>query len=235
MRYRRGTALPCPLPQTRIKPPLLNTQFTNPCIKTMPYDPDKHHRRSLRLKEYDYTQPGAYYITLCTKARQCLFGDVVKGEMRLNSLGHIAFTCWQAIPNHFPHVELDAFVVMPNHLHGILVISDALDRARQCRAPTIQQNHISKTEGFGKPVSGSIPTVIRSYKSAVTKRINLICNTKYTSLIWQRDLYEHVSRYEESLHSIRQYITENPQRWADDPENPQHYSGTQAFLLELPF
>jgi leucyl-tRNA synthetase len=120
-------------------------------------------------------------------------------------------------------------------LHGILVISDALDRARQCRAPTIQQNHISKTEGFGKPVSGSIPTVIRSYKSAVTKRINLICNTKYTSLIWQHDLYEHVSRDEESLQSIRQYITENPQRWAEDPENPQHYSETQVLLLELPF
>jgi hypothetical protein len=92
----------------------------------MPYHLQKHHRCSIRLKGYDYTQPGAYYITLCTKARQCLFSDVGKGEMRLNSLGHIAFTCWQAIPNHFPHVELDAFVVMPNHLHGILVISDTL-------------------------------------------------------------------------------------------------------------
>jgi hypothetical protein len=92
----------------------------------MPYDPQKHHRRSIRLKGYDYTQPGAYYVTLCTKARQCLFGDVIKGEMRLNSLGYIAFTCWQAIPNHFPHVELDAFVLMPNHLHGILVISDTV-------------------------------------------------------------------------------------------------------------
>ena len=92
----------------------------------MSYDPQKHHRRSIRLKEYDYTQPAAYYITLCTKTRQCLFGDVTKGEMRLNSLGYIAFTCWQAIPNHFPHVELDAFVIMPNHLHGILVISDTI-------------------------------------------------------------------------------------------------------------
>jgi hypothetical protein len=133
----------------------------------MPYDPEKHHRRSIRLKEYDYTQAGAYYITLCTKARQCLFGDVVKGEMRLNSLGYIAFICWQAIPDHFPHVELDVFVIMPNHLHGILLINDTLIRARHCRAPTIEQNHIPKTEKFGKPVSGSIPTVIRSYKSAV--------------------------------------------------------------------
>ncbi len=128
----------------------------------MPYDPEKHHRRSIRLKGYDYTQPGAYYITLCTKARQCLFGDVIKGEMRLNSLGNIAFNCWQAIPNHFPHVELDAFVMMPNHLHGILVIRDTLMRTRQYRVPTIEQDRISKTEQFGKPVSGSIPTVIRS-------------------------------------------------------------------------
>jgi REP element-mobilizing transposase RayT len=101
----------------------------------MPYDPQKHHRRSIRLKGYDYTQPGAYYVTLCTEARQCLFGDVVKGEMRLNSLGHIAFTCWQAIPAHFPHVELDAFVVMPNHLYGILVISDTPRRGTTMSCP----------------------------------------------------------------------------------------------------
>ncbi len=201
----------------------------------MPYDPQKHHRRSIRLKGYDYTQPGAYYITLCTKARQCLFGDVVKGEMRLNSLGYIAFTCWQAIPNHFPHVELDAFVVMPNHLHGILVISDTLIRARHCRAPTIKQNHIPQIEQFGKPVPGSIPTVIRSYKGAVTRRINLICNTKGTSLIWQSNLYEHINRIEESLHNIRQYIRENPWRWADDPENPQHHPENQELLIDLPF
>jgi len=201
----------------------------------MPYDPQKHHRRSIRLKGYDYTQPGAYYVTLCTKARQCLFGDVVKGEMRLNSLGHIAFTYWQAIPHHFPHVELDAFVVMPNHLHGILVISDTEERARQCRAPTIKQNDIPKTEQFGKPVPGSIPTVIRTYKAAVTKRINIICNTKGTSLIWQRDLYEHISRDEESLPNIRQYIVENPWHWAGDPENPHHHSENQELLLDLPF
>jgi putative transposase len=201
----------------------------------MRYDPQKHHRRSIRLKGYDYTQPGAYYVTLCTKRKQCLFGDVVKGEMRLNSLGHIAFTCWQAIPNHFPHVELDAFVIIPNHLHGILVITDTLVRARHCRAPTIELCDISTTEQFGRPVRGSIPTVIRTYKAAVTIRINRICNTKGTSLIWQRDLYEHINRDEESLHTIRQYIVENPWRWTDDPENPQHHPKNQEILIDLPF
>jgi len=194
---------------------------------TMPYDPRIHHRRSIRLKEYDYTQPGAYFVTLCTKARQCLFGDVVKGEMRLNYLGHIAFNCWQAIPEHFPHVELDTFVLMPNHLHGILLITDISLGARHCRAPTIEQ--------FGRPVCGSIRTVIRSYKSAVTKLINAICNTKGTSLIWQRDFYEHINRDQGSLHNIRQYIVENPWRWAEDPENPQHYPENQEFLLDIPF
>ncbi len=201
----------------------------------MPYDPQKHHRRSIRLKGYDYTQPGAYYVTLCTKVRQCLFRDVVKGEMRLNSLGHIAFTCWEAIPDHFPHVELDAFVVMPNHVHGILVISETIVGTQQCCVPTTKENNVLKTEQFGKPVKGSIPTVIRSYKAAVTKHINLICNTKHSSLIWQCNYYEHINRDEESLHNIRQYITENPWRWANDPENPQHHPENRELLLDLPF
>jgi putative transposase len=193
----------------------------------MPYDPRIHHRRSIRLKEYNYTQPGAYFITLCTKARQCLFGDIIKGEMRLNYLGCIASNCWLAIPEHFPHVELDTFVVMPNHLHGILIINDTPVRAQQCCTPTKEQ--------FGKPVSGSIPTVIRSYKSAVTKRINAICNAKGTSLIWQRDFYEHITRNQECLQNVRQYILENPLCWAEDSENPQHYHENQEFLLDLPF
>ena len=193
----------------------------------MSYNPDKHHRRSIRLKGYDYTQPGAYYITLCTKARQCLFGDVVKGKMRLNSLGYIAFTYWQAIPDHFAHIQLDVFVVMPNHLHGILVIRDTPILAQPGDNPT--------TETFSKPVRGSIPTVIRTYKAAVTKQINLLCNTTHTSLIWQRNFYEHINRDEKSLETIRRYITENPWRWADDPENPQHYPKNQNILIDLPF
>ena len=116
---------------------------------------------------------------------------------------------------------------MPNHLHGILMITDTPVRTRQCRVPTIEQ--------FGKPVPGSIPTVIRSYKGAVTKRINLICGIKGTSLIWQGDFYEHINRHEESLHNIQQYIVENPWRWAEDPENPQHHPKNQELLIDLPF
>ena len=111
--------------------------------------------------------------------------------------------------------------------NDILVIRDRAVRARQCRAPTREQ--------FGKPVRGSIPTVIRTYKAAVTKRINLICNTTGTSLIWQCNLYEHISRVQESLHNIRQYMVENPWRWADDPDNPQHHPENQELLIDLPF
>jgi putative transposase len=81
-----------------------------------------HHRRSIRLKGYDYTRAGAYFVTICTKDRACLFGDVSDGVMRLNQMGHIVWQCWLAIPDHFPHVLLDEFVVMPNHVHGIIVI-----------------------------------------------------------------------------------------------------------------
>ena len=88
------------------------------------YDPQRHHRRSIRLRGYDYTQPGAYFITICTRQRAPLFGRVVDGKMALNAWGRIVWACWREIPHHFPHVELDAFVVMPNHVHGVIFIVD---------------------------------------------------------------------------------------------------------------
>ena len=97
----------------------------------MRHPPDRHHRRSIRLKGHDYTQPGAYFVTICTRDRECLFGHMVNGEMRLNDAGEIARRCWEGIPDHFPSVELDAFVIMPNHVHGIIVIhrrGEASDR-----------------------------------------------------------------------------------------------------------
>ena len=90
----------------------------------MPYDPDKHHRRSIRLKGYDYTQAGAYFITIVTQDRAWLFGDIVDGEMQVNPFGEVVVRTWNDLPNHNPHIELDAFVVMPNHVHGIIVIVD---------------------------------------------------------------------------------------------------------------
>jgi len=117
-------------------------------------------------------------VTICTKDRLCLFGEVVAGQMRLNDAGCIAHQCWTDIPNHFPHVQLDAFIVMPNHVHGILVIAhhaapdDVGARHAVPQPPTASHN--PTVEQFGKPVHGSIPTIVRSFKSATTKRINAL-------------------------------------------------------------
>jgi REP element-mobilizing transposase RayT len=144
--------------------------------------------------------------------------------MRLNSLGHIAFTCWQAIPNHFPHVELDAFVVMPNHLHGILVIGDILVGA-------IHESPLRYPCGS---TPKSLGAIVGLYKAAVSKRINTICNTQGHS-IWQRNYYEIINRNNKSLENMRQYVVENPRCWTDDPENPQYHRENHELLLDLPF
>lgn len=185
------------------------------------FDPDKHRRRSIRLPGYDYTRPAAYFVTVCTRNRECLFGDVVDGEMRLNELGETVRACWHEIPDHFPHVGLDEFVIMPNHVHGILVIVETnVVGARHVGARhAVPLRQTQRTEQFGKPLAGSIPTIIRSFKSAVTKRINDLRGTAGIT-VWQRNYYEHVIRDEESLNRIRQYIIENPRRWHLDRENP---------------
>ena len=172
--------------------------------------PDKHHRRSIRLGGYDYAQPGAYFVTVCTHDHACLFGHVVNSEMHLNEAGEIAQRCWEDIPRHFPFAELDAFVTMPNHIHGIIVVPG---RGTACRAPTIEQ--------FAKPSVGSIPTIVRSYKSSVTRYVNLARRAPGVPG-WQRNYYEHVVRNEAELMTNREYIMANPLRWDDDDNNPHH-------------
>ncbi len=148
----------------------------------------------------------------------CLFGHVTDGIMRLNIYGKIVWSCWREIPDHFPHVELDEFVVMPNHVHGILWIVDNVGARHGVPLPN--GGTVPNHERFGKPVPGSIPTIIRSFKSAVTKQINGKRGTP-GARVWQRNYYEHIIRDESSLNRIREYITMNPLRWAMDRENPQ--------------
>lgn len=170
------------------------------------FDPYKHHRRSIRLQGYDYARPGGYFITVVTNERECLFGEVVEGEVQLNDRGKIAEDCWCAIPDHFPGIELGIFVVMPNHIHGIINIATH-SGGTMYRAPT--------TEGFGAPVAGSIPTIVRTYKAAVTRRIARELNG---GMIWQRNYYEHIIRNEEDYNRIYNYIENNPARWEQDSE-----------------
>ncbi len=119
----------------------------------MPYNPEIHHRRSIRLKNYDYSQTGAYFITICTKQKQCLFGDIKNGTMRLNALGAIADQCWQDIPHHFSNADLDCYGIMPNHIHGILWITQ----------PSQTDNRRRK---FGNIVSGSISSIVHFFSAS---------------------------------------------------------------------
>ncbi len=189
-----------------------------------PYDPDRHHRRSIRLKGYDYTQPGAYFVTLCAHERAHLFGAVVDGVLRLSEAGRIAEQCWRDIPAHFPHVALDAFVIMPNHVHGILWMMD--NDAGNGAWATVGAKNFSPLRRSPQPPTAPLPprgtsktigSVVRGFKTGVTKwfRQNM---SVYP--VWQRNYYEHIIRDERNLDAIRRYIVENPLCWHLDLYNP---------------
>jgi putative transposase len=167
---------------------------------------DQCHRRSIRLSGYDYSQPGAYFLTLCTQDRACLFGEIVDDEMWANDMGLIVAECWLDISNHFPNAELDKYVIMPNHIHGIVNIIRARHAVPQPMPPY---------EQFGRPVSGSIPTLVRSFKSAVTNSINKLRKSPRQT-IWQRNYWEHIVRDEIELHHLLEYIRDNPIKWTLD-------------------
>lgn len=184
------------------------------------FDPQKHHRRSIRLPEYDYSQAGAYYVTIVAWHRECLFGVVVNGELQLNEFGLVATQQWEKLPKRFPHIELGAFVIMPNHGHGIIVIADGRGTARNRNDHDGESSRRAPTrEQFQKPVKGSIPTIIRSYKSSVSYRINLMRGTQDVP-VWQSNYYEHVIRDEKDLQNKTDYIEANPMLWDEDDNNP---------------
>jgi putative transposase len=192
----------------------------------------QHHRHSLRLRGYDYAQPGAYFVTICTQDRACLFGAVVDGEMLLNEMGEIVRGEWFRTAYMRPYVQLNdhEFVIMPNHIHGIIwIVDSSIVSGAEMPAETSEtvgaQRRCAPTSPVPIPTSvsnvppGSLGAIIRSFKSAVTKRINEMRRTRGAP-VWQRNYYEHIIRNEESLTRIRQYIVENPLRWHLDRENP---------------
>jgi putative transposase len=181
-------------------------------------DAPRHHRHSLRLPGYDYAQPGAYFLTLCAWQRACVFGDIVDGQMQLNDWGRVAADCWTSIPAHFEHAALDEWVVMPNHLHGILVITGGATQsvgATHWVAPTMRPTTSVTPPG---PRPGSIGAILAQYKSVVTKRINGLRATAALP-VWQRNYYDHIVRNDPELNAIRQYIRHNPAKWALDRDN----------------
>ena len=177
------------------------------------YDPEKHHRRSIRLPGWDYRSRGAYFVTIATQGRECLFGEVVDGEMVLSDFGNVVVEEWERTAQLRPYVRLDAFVVMPNHVHGIIWIVDddtamVVGAQRRC-APTTPPNVLPRSLG----------AIVRAFKSAVTKRINLMRETPGAP-VWQRNYYERIVRNEQELNATRQYILDNPINWQGDTENP---------------
>ncbi|HKD27284.1 MAG TPA: transposase [Xanthobacteraceae bacterium] len=163
-------------------------------------------RRSLRLTGYDYTCAGAYFVTICAQDQACLFGNVVDGCMCLDDAGHMLGMLWNDIPARFADVEIDTFVVMPNHVHGIVVLPDAANGVTRRAAPALGE-------------------VVAAFKSATTVQYIHGVKTRawpaFRRRLWQRNYYEHLVRDEKALDRIRRYIDENPARWALDDENPE--------------
>jgi putative transposase len=165
-------------------------------------------RRSIRMAHYDYTQGGAYFITICIDRKQCVLGMIHNEQMICNKLGSIAERCWLAIPQHFPNATLDEFVIMPNHLHGILFLTDPL-------LPRVGAQHAAPAADKVRVVAGSVGAIVRSFKSEVTKQARQFELLPRESL-WQRNYYEHVIRNEADLTEKREYIINNPLQWALD-------------------
>ncbi len=160
----------------------------------MKYDPAVYHRRSIRLSGYDYSKPGMYFITICTQHRKCLFGTISDGKCRLNDAGGMVETVWNEIPFYYPGINIDEFVAMPNHIHGIVVIS---------------------------AVTGmSLPDVVHRFKTMTTKKyadgVKQSNWPPFPGKLWQRNYWEHIIRDELDLNHIRDYIRNNPARWESD-------------------
>jgi REP element-mobilizing transposase RayT len=186
----------------------------------MPHDPQKHHRRSLRLPGVAYASPGAYFVTICAFQRHCLFGQVVDGVVNLNRFGRLVETEWLRSPDIRREIELDAFVVMPNHLHGIVWIVGTDQTAAGARGPSpLPTSNISSGQPVRGPSPKSLGAFVAGFKSTVTKQINQLRVTPGQP-VWQRNYWERVVRDERALHAIRRYIQNNPIRWVEDDLHP---------------
>ena len=168
---------------------------------------NSHHRRSIRLKRYDYSQSGRYFLTLCVKGRKHLFGNIVDGEMILNEAGRFARECWLAIPDHFPRAIVLEFVIMPNHVHGIIELKD-----KSIEGPN-SMPHEKQKHRFQGMIPRSVSSIVKGFKIGVTKWFR--ANTEVRE-VWQRDYYEIVIRDEEAYHRIARYIRNNPRNWRED-------------------
>jgi len=176
------------------------------------FNPEIHHRRSIRLRDFDYATDGAYFVTICAHGRECLFGEIRDGEMRMNGAGRMVTEIWQTMPQRFPQVALDEYVIMPNHFHGIICIVGA-----PLAAPDVSNTDTKTGAASSAPTLGKI---MRCFKSISAIDVNRISDRQGQPL-WQRNYYERIIRDEEEFAAIREYIVANPGNWAEDENNPQ--------------
>lgn len=202
----------------------------------MTFNPEIHHRHSIRLPNYDYSQPGYYFVTICAHERECLFGDPENNIIVLNEIGMLVKKKWDDLPGHFPGIELDQMVIMPNHLHGIIIISD--HRRGNTNHPPILADMIGLSRGDGVfppfpiaitkigPDQGAMTAPLRNgktlgqmiawFKYESTKEINRMITGNPEAKIWQRNFYDRIIRDDEELNRIRNYIATNPETWEKD-------------------
>jgi REP element-mobilizing transposase RayT len=210
------------------------------------YDPAIHHRRSIRLHHYDYSSAGAYFLTICAQNRKCLFGNIRNGAMELNEAGKMVQAVWEQIPIHYRGIKNDAFVVMPNHVHGIIVIATPLPigpvGADPCVCPLQPPpacpgvpntgTEEGRTRGSAPTQASqriralSVPEVVQRFKTLTTKRygdgVRNALWQPFPNRLWQRNYYEHIVRGEEDLLRVREYIAFNPAQWPSDELNPMN-------------
>jgi putative transposase len=190
-------------------------------------------RKRIRIPGYDYSQPGGYYVMVCTKDRLCLFGNIENEAMIANQLGEIVIESWLWLQKQYSYVILDDFGIMPNHFHGTLFVADVLRRGGSRTAlQEIHEPHLAdgNIEGFARGGSRTAPTgvehikplggLIGAFKTISTKQINLLRQTP-GQVVWQRNYYDHIIRDDTDLARIRKYILDNPLQWSLDQENPE--------------
>jgi len=194
----------------------------------MPFDPFKHHRRSIRLKGYDYSQAGAYFVTICTQNRESLFGEIANGEMQLNDGGTMIVRWWDELSNKFPTFEPDAFVVMPNHIHCIVVTTNDDDDVgatlRGRPAPDWRGRPDAGQPHRAAPTNKStLGDIMDWFKTMATNEyirgVKQLGWKPFYKKVLQRNYYEHIVRNERELNAIREYIQNNPANWAADMDN----------------
>ena len=198
------------------------------CAPASAMDKSQHHRRSIRLNGADYTRPGAYFLTICTAQRKEIFGKIENERVTLNRLGCLVQTCLLQVPAHFPNAEMKEYVIMPNHVHMIV----ALDVGARYIVPPSERPHTP--EGFRKPVRGSIPTIVRTLKAAVTRLAAKQLGWRAQAM-WQGNYFERVLRDGGEYAKAARYSMENPMLWESEKENPQYIrkvSGTVIREIE---